>query len=297
VTSAPDGRSGLAMALVEAPHMVITDWLMPGLSGLDLCKALRRVEVGRRIYVLILTSREDEDNVIEGLEAGANDYLTKPFNPRILLARVNAGQRVIELQRQVETDKLIDRRRVAQLAQLSRRLRSVAMLDALTRLPNRRFALDRLGEAWEASVRDDRPLSVVMIDIDHFKQINDRFGHQTGDAVLASTAEKLNKACRRSDVVCRLGGEEFLVICPNGQREAAASCAERLRTAVEANPIVAPGFEGGITVSLGVAERTAEMHGIDDLIAAADRAVYEAKSMGRNRVRVHTPAGPESRVA
>jgi CheY-like chemotaxis protein len=206
VISAGDGRAGLAAAFSDAPLMVITDWLMPGLSGLELCQALRKTEAGRRMYLVVLTSREEEDSVVEGLEAGANDYLTKPFNARILLARVQAGERVIELQRQVDLDKLIDRKRVAQMAQLTRRLRSAALLDPLTGLHNRRSAMSTLEDAWSASSRPGGHLSVVMVDIDNFKRVNDEHGHQTGDAVLRAIAEILRNTCRRGDTVCRLGG-------------------------------------------------------------------------------------------
>jgi len=262
---------------------VITDWLMPGLSGLELCQALRETEIGRHMYMILLTSREEEDNVVAGLEAGANDYLTKPFNPRILLARVQAGERMIELQRQVEIDKLIDRKRAAQMAQLTRKLRSVTLEDALTGLRNRRYAMETLQNAWNASERSGRKVSVVMIDIDHFKRVNDGHGHQAGDAVLRATADVLRASCRRSDTVCRLGGEEFLVINSNGAQHEALGCAERLRAAVESNSIRCGTFDGNVTISLGVAERTDAMKSIDDLLAAADRAVYEAKAQGRNR--------------
>ena len=283
VIAAPDGRAGLRAAISESPHMVITDWLMPGLSGLELCQALRETEIGRHMYLIVLTSREEEDSVVAGLEAGANDYLTKPFNPRILLARVQSGERMIALQRQVEVDKLIDRKRVAQMAQITRKLRAVTLEDALTGLRNRRFAMEALQNAWNASDRSGRKVSVVMIDIDHFKRVNDGHGHQAGDAVLRATADVLRASCRRSDTVCRLGGEEFLVITTNGAQNEALGCAERLRAAVEANPIRCGTFDGHVTISLGVAERTDAMQSIDDLLAAADRAVYEAKARGRNR--------------
>ncbi|MFN0006843.1 MAG: diguanylate cyclase [Planctomycetota bacterium] len=283
VISAADGKEGLRTAILESPQMVITDWLMPGMSGLELCKALRETEIGRHTYLIVLTSREEDDSVVAGLEAGANDYVTKPFNPRILLARVQAGDRIIELRRQVEIDKLIDRKRVAQVTQLNRRLRTVAFEDMLTGLRNRRFAMEELQRAWTASARTGRKVSVVMIDIDHFKRVNDEHGHQTGDEVLRATANVLRDSCRRSDTVCRFGGEEFLVITTNGTPNEAMGCAERLRSAVEAKRIQFGTFDRNVTISLGVAERSEEMQSIDDLIAAADRAVYQAKAQGRNR--------------
>lgn len=289
VISAADGKEGLRTAILEAPQMVITDWLMPGMSGLELCKALRETEIGKHTYLIVLTSREEDDSVVAGLEAGANDYVTKPFNPRILLARVQAGDRIIELRRQVEIDKLIDRKRVAQVSQLNRKLRTVTFEDMLTGLRNRRFAMEELQRAWTASNRTGRKVSLVMVDIDHFKKVNDEHGHQTGDAVLCATANVLRESCRRSDTVCRFGGEEFLVITTNGTPNEAMGCAERLRSAVEANRIQFGTFDRNVTISLGVAERSEEMQSIDELIAAADRAVYQAKAQGRNRACIDRP--------
>jgi len=283
VITAADGTEGLRTAILESPQMVITDWLMPGMSGLELCKALRETEIGRHTYLIVLTSREEDDSVVAGLEAGANDYVTKPFNPKILLARVQAGDRIIELRRQVEVDKMIDRRRVAQVSQLNRKLRWVTYEDMLTGLRNRRFAMEELQRAWTASNRTGKKVSLVMVDIDHFKKVNDEHGHQTGDAVLCATANVLRDSCRRSDTVCRFGGEEFLVITTNGTPNEAMGCAERLRSAVEAKRIQFGTFDSNVTISLGVAERSDEMQSIDDLIAAADRAVYQAKAEGRNR--------------
>jgi diguanylate cyclase (GGDEF)-like protein len=291
VIQAVDGESGLRAVISDAPEIVITDWLMPGMSGLELCKALRKSEIGKKLYLLLVTAREEEDSIVEGFEAGANDYLTKPFNPRILLARVRAGRRMVELQHQVELDKRVDKKRVADMAKLARELRNAATRDVLTGLPNRRSAMTQLQEFWIAAERYGRPLSVAMIDIDHFKQVNDQHGHQVGDAVLRNVANVLRAKTRRSDVVCRIGGEEFLLISVNGDLTGTRVGAERLRASVEATTITCPGFEGQITVSLGVAERTPAMKSIDDLLLAADRAVYMAKEQGRNRVCLSVPPG------
>ncbi|HEV8112459.1 MAG TPA: diguanylate cyclase [Planctomycetota bacterium] len=291
VIQAVDGESGLRAVISDAPEIVITDWLMPGMSGLELCKALRKSEIGKKLYLLLVTAREEEDSIVEGFEAGANDYLTKPFNPRILLARVRAGRRMVELQHQVELDKRVDKKRVADMAKLARELRNAATRDVLTGLPNRRSAMTQLQEFWVAAERYGRPLSVAMIDIDHFKQVNDQHGHQVGDAVLRNVANVLRAKTRRSDVVCRIGGEEFLLISVNGDLTGTRVGAERLRASVEATTITCPGFEGQITVSLGVAERTPTMKSIDDLLLAADRAVYMAKEQGRNRVCLSVPPG------
>ena len=285
VTTATDGAQALSVVLNESPQIVVTDWMMPSMTGLELCQSLRKTEAGRKTYVLILTAKEDEDRIVDAFQAGADDFVTKPFNPRILLARVHAAQRLVELQTQVEADKRIREQQMAEMGLLTRRLRAAALTDVLTELPNRRYAMSRLEQEWDAAQRLSRPLSVIMIDIDKFKRINDEFGHDVGDHVLKSTANALRAHTRRGDVVCRLGGEEFLVINVNSDVNGALMCAERLRSAVEANAISYEGFQGHVTVSLGLAERSSAPHGIDALLRAADQAVYAAKAAGRNTIR------------
>jgi diguanylate cyclase (GGDEF)-like protein len=207
----------------------------------------------------------------------------KPFNSRVLLARIKGGQRVIELQEHVERDRRMILKQVAELGLMTRKLRNAALTDVLTELPNRRYAMKRLETDWEASSRTGNPLSIIMIDIDHFKLINDSFGHDVGDIVLKETANVLRKSTRTGEEASRLGGEEFFVVCPNTREAGAAVCAERLRQAVERNEIVTPTYKGHITISLGVAERTSLMPNFDALIKAADDAVYAAKFAGRNR--------------
>jgi diguanylate cyclase (GGDEF)-like protein len=237
------------------------------------------------VAIIMLTVHNTEAAKVEALDAGADDFVTKPFNPRILLARVQAGQRLIELQRQVEADKKLRMRQVAEMGLITRKLRAAALTDVLTDLPNRRYALTRLEQEWTNAARTNRPLSVVMLDIDHFKKVNDTYGHDVGDIVLKQTAAVLRTRTRRGDVVCRLGGEEFLVINVNSDMTSAVMCAERLRTAVEANLVTCEGFSGRVTVSLGCAERTPAIADIDDLLKAADEAVYVAKAAGRNVTR------------
>jgi len=297
VIEASDGEAGLSMALQEAPQIVVTDWSMPGMSGLELCRTLRRMESGRHTFVLMLTAREEEERVLDAFNAGADDYVTKPFNPRILLARVQAGRRLIELQQQVETDKLERLKQVGDLGLLTRKLRTAAQTDFLTELPNRRYAMSRLEQEWAAAKRLQRPLSVVLIDIDHFKRVNDDFGHDVGDLVLKAVSDALRSRTRRGDVVCRLGGEEFLVINVNSDLAGAWQCAERLRTAVEQTEIRAGEFAGRITVSLGVAQRQRGMKGPQSLLKAADAAVYEAKAAGRNTIRGERPPDAPVREA
>jgi diguanylate cyclase (GGDEF)-like protein len=294
VVTASNGEEGLRIVLEQSPHIVLTDWVMPELTGIDVCRALRKVDAGRKTYVIILTAREDEQQVVDAFAAGADDYVTKPFNARILLARVRAGQRMIDLQRQVEFDKTMRMNQVAEMGLLTRKLRAAALTDVLTGLPNRRYAITRLEQEWAESVRMNRPLSVVMIDIDHFKRINDTYGHDVGDIVLKETAAILRSRTRRGDVVCRLGGEEFLVINVNSTLDQAILCAERLRSSVSAHTIRCEEFEGHVTVSLGCAERTLAIKDIDDLLKSDDEAVYDAKAGGRNTIRTRTSRLPES---
>ena len=285
VSCAHDGREALQIALEENPQAVIADWMMPELDGIELCKALRRIECGQDMYFLLLTGRDDENRVVEAFDAGVDDYVAKPFNPRILLARLKGGQRVIELRAKVEADRQIMMQQVAELGILTRKLRTAALTDALTELPNRRYVMKRLEQEWESSTRTNRPLSVIMVDIDHFKRVNDQYGHDVGDVVLKETASVLRKTSRQGEEPARLGGEEFLVICTNTTLAQARVYAERIRLAIERNQIQCGSLTHGVTASLGVAERTPELANHDALFKAADEAVYAAKNNGRNQVR------------
>ncbi len=284
VATARDGREALQIALETNPQVVLADWMMPELDGLDLCRALRRIESGQDMYFLLLTGRDDEDRAVEAFDAGVDDYVAKPFNARILMARLKGGQRVIELKAKVEADRQTMMQQVAELGSLTRKLRTASLTDALTDLPNRRYIMKRLEQEWDASSRTNRPLSVIMIDIDHFKKVNDVHGHDVGDVVLKETANVLRSATRQGEEVARLGGEEFLVVCPNATAAQARVCAERIRLAIERNVIQCAGFQRNVTVSLGVAERTPGVAKYDALFKAADEAVYVAKNNGRNQV-------------
>jgi diguanylate cyclase (GGDEF)-like protein len=284
VATARDGREALQIAIETNPQVVLADWMMPELNGLELCRALRRIETGQDMYFLLLTGRDDEDRVVEAFDAGVDDYVAKPFNARMLMARLKGGQRVIELKAKVEADRRTMMQQVAELGSMTRKLRTASFTDALTELPNRRYVMKRLEQDWEASGRTNRPLSLIMIDIDHFKRVNDAHGHDVGDTVLRETANVLRASVRQGEEVARLGGEEFLVVCPNASAAQARVCAERIRLAIERNVILAGGFNRNVTVSLGVAERKPEMAKHDALLKAADEAVYSAKNKGRNQV-------------
>ncbi|MHC4261360.1 MAG: diguanylate cyclase [Planctomycetota bacterium] len=295
VEVARNGREALAMTLKLRPQLIVTDWNMPDLDGLEFCRALRRSQFGRRIYVLLLTGNDDEDRVIEGFEAGVDDYITKPFNPRVLLARLRAGVRLIKLQEQVERDQEVQVKNSMQLTRLNRQLKEAANTDFLTKLPNRRCAMGQLERTWEVSVEKDAPMSVIMLDVDNFKAVNDTYGHDVGDVVLQSTAQTIRKALRRQDLAARFGGEEFLIICPNVDEVRAAQIAERVRTAVEESLIQSGEFDSAVTVSMGVATRWAGVSDVDHLLRIADEAVYVAKRSGRNQVRVGEAPEPGDR--
>ncbi|MFG0316993.1 MAG: HDOD domain-containing protein [Planctomycetota bacterium JB042] len=289
---ATNGAEALERALESNPHIVVTDWLMPEMDGVELCRALRRTEIGSDMYVLLLTGREDEENAVEAFDAGVDDFIVKPFNPKILKSRMSAGERIVRLKDKVADDKRKIEEHVAHLAVLNRKLTQTTVTDALTDIPNRRFAMEALGREWDRRDADQSgAVSVVMVDIDHFKRVNDDFGHDVGDSVLKQVAALFRDKLRQGDTVCRLGGEEFLIVCPGSDLEGARIVAERLRAAVEETEMEHGTFRGRITCSFGVAERTRGMDSIDDLLKAADVAVYAAKDAGRNTVcRAPAPA-------
>lgn len=289
VHSAANGREALRTAMECRPHIIVADWLMPEMDGLAFCRALRNSKIGRGVYLVLLTGIEDETRLVEAFEAGVDDYVLKPINPKLLLARLRAGERVVNLQAEVESDREEIRRFAAELALTNRRLQEAALLDALTGIPNRRYAMDRIQQEWSAAERSGRPLACMLIDVDHFKQINDTYGHDAGDLVLQRVAETLKHTARTQDVICRIGGEEFLVVCPDTDASAAAQCAERLRHAVGALRIAVGNTSLHLTISIGVAAMHAGMASPDSMIKASDQAVYAAKQAGRNRTCVYRP--------
>ncbi len=285
VVAANNGKEALALTLEWNPHIVISDWMMPEMDGIQLCKALRRAQrAGRSVYFLLVTGRDEEDRVVEAFESGIDDYVSKPFNPKILLARVRAGLRLVNLREQVEREQKIQAEATSKLGVLTRKLRETASTDPLTGLPNRRYGMERLVEEWETWRRKQEHFSVVMVDIDHFKKVNDMHGHDVGDVVLVEVAKALRASVRAIDIVARIGGEEFLVVCPDTDDQGAIGCGERIRSAVETLEIQSKGYTGSVTISVGTAGITDDVSDVDMLIKRADEAVYRAKASGRNRV-------------
>jgi len=284
VVEASNGREALELALERQPQMMVLDWVMPEMHGIDLTRALRQTKIGRGIFILILTSFDDDERLIEAFEAGVDDFMSKPLKPRVLAARLRAGQRIIKLQQEIERDREEIRHFAAELAVTNRRLQEVALTDVLTGFPNRRYAMDRMQQEWAAAQRSGRPMACLAIDLDDFKKVNDTYGHDVGDIVLAKTSAALKSQLRAQDVICRMGGDEFLVICPDTGLESAVVCAERVRRSVEDLVISVDALVLKGTVSIGVSVRDAGMPDADALIKRADQGAYLAKQRGRNKV-------------
>jgi diguanylate cyclase (GGDEF)-like protein len=251
----------------DPPRLAVLDWMMPGMDGVQVCQRLRTTRRDTYTYVLLLTARTESEDLVAGMDAGADDYLTKPFNAQELRVRLRAGRRILDLQDA---------------------LRRQASHDGLTGLLNRNSVLAKLHDEIARRQRESRPLSLLMIDLDRFKSINDTYGHQAGDAVLRQSAARMTAAARRYDAIGRYGGEEFLVVLPGCDLAAAVSQAERLREAIASTPMVLPERELAVTCSIGVA--CASGLGAEELIRHADQALYEAKANGRNRVEIQNLA-------
>lgn len=281
VTTACNGREALEIVKRSPPQLIISDWMMPEMDGIALCRELRQNPDWHKIYVFIVTAQESTDKLVEAFEAGANDYLTKPLNPKVLAARLRSAQRIIQMQEEQEADRLQLRQFADELALSNQRLQALALTDALTGLPNRRYGMERLEQEWALAVRSGRPVCCMMVDIDHFKSVNDTYGHQAGDEALKLVAKSLQHAARKQDVVCRLGGEEFMVICPDSDWKAGYTYAERLRKHVEDQPLQAAGIALHLTVSIGLTDNV-QLDSKDAMLQQADKRLYAAKAAGRN---------------
>jgi diguanylate cyclase (GGDEF)-like protein len=286
VTVCRDGESALKQVIESRPQLLITDWHMKPMNGLQLCKALRASVFAKNLYIIMLTATENEDALVEAFDVGIDDYVTKPVSLRVLLARLRAGQRIIVLQQELFEDRKELERSTAELAVANRRLQHLAHTDLLTALPNRRYALSRLEQERIASQRFNRPLSVLMLDLDYFKLINDTLGHDVGDQVLTHVASVIRDTIRANDVACRLGGEEFIVIAPNTDIPAALLLAERVCNAIQTRQLKGVELPRTVTVSIGVSSSKDCNTDWRDLVKMADQAVYEVKKRGRNGVQL-----------
>ena len=274
--------------------VIIADWSMPEMTGLELCQAvqeLRDTSALGATYFILLTAHTEKKKVLEAFEAGADDFVRKPYDIQELLARIRAGERILRLQ-----DELIDRqlelsKANAQFAVLNRKLEKLANTDTLTGLPNRRRVFERLNDAWALAERHNHHLSCIMFDVDHFKRVNDTHGHQTGDMVLRAIAKTVRRLLRRYDICGRIGGEEFLVICPNEPATGAAQLAERLRVHLANQTIHCDDVRINVTISFGVTAMRPEHATPDALIADADSMLYAAKENGRNQIWLSDKSG------
>jgi two-component system cell cycle response regulator len=263
-----------ALQQPDGPQLAILDWMMPGLHGVDICRAIRASGREPYIYIILLTARVDSHDLVEGMEAGADDYLTKPFQAHELRVRLRAGRRILDLQQQ--------------LLAAREALRDQATHDGLTGLLNRSAILGTLDKELARAAREGHPLSLLMLDLDHFKQINDTHGHAAGDTVLRECARRMGQAIRNYDSVGRYGGEEFLVVLPGCDGPSAIAQAERLRETFAAFPFAHGAALLQVTCSIGVSSRVRPA--LDDaeaLLREADLALYGAKGDGRNRVLVN----------
>ena len=266
------GAEGLRTLDTQRWELCLLDRGLPDMDGLEIC---RHVKANARFdarQVIILSAYESIDARVEALDLGADDYITKPFHSTELLARVNAARRVVEMQQE--------------LVDMARQLEELSSRDGLTGVFNRRHFGTTLENAFAHSARYHRPLSVAIIDLDSFKNINDTLGHQAGDAVLTEVAKRFSGSVRASDYLARYGGEEFVVLLPETHLDDAVSFAEKVRTAVAASPVaIAEGRELPVTVSVGTASLAHSAFNTPaEMIAAADEALYRAKRNGRNRV-------------
>ncbi len=260
-----------AMKRPDAPKLAILDWVMPGLAGVDVCRRARTIESNQPPYIILLTSLDQKADIVTGLEAGADDYLAKPFDAGELLARVDVGRRLVELQ--------------ARLNEAREALAHEAMHDPLTGVLNRRAFASALARELSRKRRYENVLAVGICDVDHFKQINDTHGHQTGDEVLCGLVRLIESNLRGHDVLGRHGGDEFVVATEHRRIDGPSMLYERLRTSVANSPIRTAAGDIPVTISFGVTLAAAGDTEAD-LLAAADRALYQAKSSGRNQVLV-----------
>ncbi|MDX1584088.1 MAG: diguanylate cyclase [Thermoanaerobaculia bacterium] len=259
----------------EPPQIAVLDWVMPGLTGPQICRRVRgRGDDVPYIYLFLVSAKNRIEDLKEGLASGADDYLSKPFVPDELEARISVAQRTAHLH--------------AELAKTREKLWNSSVKDELTEIWNRRGIEEQLETVMERDSSSGRPLSLIMMDIDHFKRINDEHGHPAGDEILHAVASRICSGLRGSDQVGRFGGEEFMVVLPETDAQQAIRIAERIRQAIARNPVKTEDGMVDVSASLGVATAGAtEDVPIAELITRADDALYRAKETGRNRIEVH----------
>ena len=251
--------------------LAILDRRLPDMDGVVLCRWLKDNPELRNRYVIMLTGEDEAEDKILGFDLGADDYITKPFQPAELLARIRAAKRIIDLQKE--------------LMESNRRLELLSITDGLTKLHNHRHFQDELAREFDEAQRYHRPLSLAIADLDFFKRVNDTYGHAVGDEVLKAVSAIFQQSIRSTDLAARYGGEEFALMLPETNLEDAVAFAEKLRSIVEAMPLHTQAGPIRLTISLGVASVPhSRVHSAKELIVAADKALYRAKRNGRNQV-------------
>lgn len=264
-----NGKSALeALQGDDALTLAILDWMMPEMDGIEVVRAVKTLDRDIQPYIIMLTTKTDKEDVITGLESGADDYIRKPFDAEELWARIRVGIRTVELQRR--------------LVESQKRLEYEAIHDPLTGVLNRRGILERLEEELERAYRRGTFLGVALLDLDHFKKINDTYGHQTGDQVLQGFVRIIQTHSRPYDILGRIGGEEFLFIVPEVNEQEVRGILDRILRAVAESPITTPAGMIHITTSIGGIITTGKKN-IDAIIKEVDTLLYEAKESGRNR--------------
>ncbi len=270
VTVAENGaRAWNILQQERPPELLILDWVMPEIDGTELCRRVRARQGTPYEYIMLVTARGEKHDVVKGLEAGADDYLTKPFDRNELRARLRVGKRILTLQHG--------------LIQAREDLRFQATHDALTGIWNRGAILDLLRRELARAARSQSATGILMLDLDHFKQVNDTHGHLAGDVVLKEVAQRISQAVRSYDWVARYGGEEFLIVLPGCDKDQIYECAERVRSAIAGTPVINSSSEISVTVSIGAAVAIRGATTETDILATTDVALYQAKNSGRNR--------------
>jgi len=273
VETAGNGQEALRKIESGDFQLLVTDWEMPEMDGIALCRAVRTAGLQGYVYTILLTSRDAIEHLVAGLGAGADDYLTKPVLEPELLARLSTGKRIVTLERSLRA--------------VNEENRRLSVTDPLTGTYNRRHLMDQLPKEIERAARYGRHLSAVMCDVDHFKRINDTYGHQAGDDVLRLFVKVLQKAIRSSDWIGRYGGEEFMIVLPETNMSCALIAAEHMRAEIAANALMAGNVQISVSASFGVSgwEGPVPLDGsLDTLIAHCDQGIYASKQLGRNRV-------------
>lgn len=270
VVVASDGVEAQSLLLApDAPRLAILDWMMPGADGLAVCRAIRQ-QAAAYVYVIVLTSKDRKEDLVAAFDAEVDDFITKPYEPVELRARLRSGERVLDLE--------------SRLLETQAQLRHQASHDSLTGLWNRGMIREQIQIELKRAARIGDPVAVVMADIDHFKQINDRHGHAAGDQVLREASARMRSVLRDHDFISRYGGEEFLVLLPATGMDDGLAIAERVRAVVAAQPVAVGDHWLDVTLSLGLATTADHAAEVEPLLAAADAALYRAKAAGRNRV-------------